>query len=104
MTDQEAKELLENGHTIEQLIECLNDKQEQHDIYVNSGLIMQDFATITKALEKQVAKKANVKDEEIGFSIYCPNCHSHVGCFTEGMNEPEQMKYCSECGQALKEY
>ena len=51
MTEQDAKELLEKGHSVEELIELFSDKQEQHDIYVNSGLVKKDFELIITALK-----------------------------------------------------
>lgn len=60
-----------------------------------------------KALEKQIPKKPIYKEmpysEEVGFNDewYCPTCGAYVGYFTEGMNEPEQMEYCNECGQHI---
>ena len=46
MTDLDAKELLDNGHSLEELVELFSDKQEQHDLYVNSGLVQRDFEHI----------------------------------------------------------
>lgn len=54
MTEKEAKEFLKNGHSIEELIELFSDKQEQHDIYINSGLVYKDFDTIISALKNQL--------------------------------------------------
>lgn len=60
-----------------------------------------------QALEKQEAKKPIHKEkpysEEVGFNyeVICPTCNSYIGYFTEGMNEPEQMEYCNECGQHI---
>lgn len=60
-----------------------------------------------KALDKQTPKKPICKEmpysEDVGFNdeYYCPVCGSFVGYGTEGMNEPEQMEYCNECGQHI---
>lgn len=70
--------------------------------------IMQDEAFILiDALEKQIPKKPIYKEmpysEEVGFNNewYCTTCGAYVGYFSEGMNEPEQMEYCNECGQHI---
>lgn len=60
-----------------------------------------------EAVEKQKAKKPvcvpKPYNEEVGFNDewHCPSCGSYIGYFTEGMNEPEQMEYCNECGQHI---
>lgn len=59
MTEIEAKDLLEKGHSIEELIELLCDKQEQHDIYVNSGFVYPDFEILIKALKTNVIQDVN---------------------------------------------
>lgn len=63
---------------------------------------------VVEALEKRIAKKSVRKEkpysEEVGFNdeYHCPTCGAYVGYFTEGMNEPEQMEYCNECGQHIE--
>ncbi len=60
-----------------------------------------------ESVEKQKAKKPvcvpKPYNEEVGFNDewHCPSCGSYIGYFTEGMNEPEQMEYCNECGQHI---
>nr|DAE27084.1 MAG TPA: zinc-ribbon domain protein [virus sp. ctah610] len=60
-----------------------------------------------EAVGKQNAKKPvcvpKPYNEEVGFNDewHCPSCGSYIGYFTEGMNEPEQMEYCNECGQHI---
>ena len=92
MTIQEAKALSEwfrvrKGKTLK-----LNDK---------------GIDCVIESLGKQIPKKPIRKEmpysEEVGFNDewYCPVCNSYVGYFTEGMSEPEQMKYCNECGQHI---
>lgn len=48
-----AKELFEEGHSLEELIELFSDEQEQHDLYVNSALVYKDFQNIIEILKKQ---------------------------------------------------
>ena len=45
-----VEELLSKGHSLDELIELFSDKQEQHDLYVNSALVYPDFSKIIKAL------------------------------------------------------
>lgn len=56
MGDKNETVLLEHGHSIEELIELFDDPQEQHDLYVNSGLVKPDFEIIKNALQKQLSK------------------------------------------------
>lgn len=58
---EEAKDLLENGHSTEELIELFGDKQEQHDLLVNSGLVMADFKNIIRLLK--IAQAAEERNE-----------------------------------------
>ena len=59
------------------------------------------------AKEKQIPKKPIEKvmpySEEVGFNSewHCPCCDSYIGYFAEGMSEPEQMEYCTNCGQHI---
>lgn len=53
MTDEIAKRLLEEGHSLEELIELFSDEQEQHDLYVNSALVYKDFHNIVEILKKE---------------------------------------------------
>ena len=60
-----------------------------------------------EAVEKQKAKKPVCKpkpyNESVGFNEewFCPSCGAYIGYFYEGMDEPEQMEYCNECGQHI---
>lgn len=60
-----------------------------------------------KAVEKQRPKKPVCKpkpyNESVGFNEewFCPSCGAYIGYFYEGMDEPEQMEYCNECGQHI---
>lgn len=60
-----------------------------------------------EAREKQKPKKPVCKpkpyNESVGFNEewFCPSCGSYIGYFYEGMDEPEQMEYCNECGQHI---
>lgn len=60
-----------------------------------------------EAMEKQIPKKPVCKpkpyNESVGFNEewFCPSCGAYIGYFYEGMDEPEQMEYCNECGQHI---
>ena len=60
-----------------------------------------------EAREKQKPKKPVCKpkpyNESVGFNEewFCPSCGAYIGYFYEGMDEPEQMEYCNECGQHI---
>lgn len=60
-----------------------------------------------EAVEKQIPKKPVCKpkpyNESVGFNEewFCPSCGAYIGYFYEGMDEPEQMEYCNECGQHI---
>lgn len=60
-----------------------------------------------EAVEKQIPKKPVCKpkpyNESVGFNDewFCPSCGAYIGYFYEGMDEPEQMEYCNECGQHI---
>lgn len=48
---KKTRNILVDGHTIDELIEIFKDKRETREIYVNSALVNPDFAQIIKALE-----------------------------------------------------
>ena len=54
-------------------------------------------------MAKKPICKSMPYSEEVGMNDewLCPTCKAYVGYFTEGMNEPEQMEYCNECGQHI---
>lgn len=60
-----------------------------------------------EAVERQIPKKPVCKpkpyNESVGFNEewFCPSCGAYIGYFYEGMDEPEQMEYCNECGQHI---
>ena len=71
------------------------------------GEVDSALTIVKNALDKQTPMKPVCKEmpysEEVGFNDewHCPTCGAYVGYFTEGMNEPEQMEYCNECGQHI---
>lgn len=56
-----------------------------------------------EAVEKQKAKKPMQNQNPYLNELLCPNCGKVVGCFVEGMAQPEQIEYCTECGQHIEE-
>lgn len=96
-TSKEEFERLDNAGA--EVIDCLEKLQQFEAI----GTV-EEFKVLK---EKNVAKKPIEKvlpySEEFGFNSEwkCPTCGAYVCYFTEGMNEPEQMEYCNECGQHI---
>lgn len=54
-----------------------------------------------EAVEKQKAKKPIHQHNPYLSQILCPICGEVVGCVVEGMEHPEQIEYCTECGQHI---
>lgn len=86
-------------YAIEEAIKALKEIQQYRKI----GTVEE----CRKAVEKQKAKKPVCKpkpyNESVGFNEewFCPSCGVYIGYFYEGMDEPEQMEYCNECGQHI---
>ena len=106
MTVNEAIKILEE-HT--QYFIPANDADA---LYTVLDIIQQyrEIGTVEEcleAVEKQEPKKPVCKpkpyNESVGFNEewFCPSCGSYIGYFYEGMDEPEQMEYCNECGQHI---
>lgn len=106
MTIEEAIKILHPDTTFETITEIeyyggFKGKEKAMEA-VNEACVL-----ACEALEKQMPKKPICKEmpysEEVGLNdeLHCPTCGAYVGYFTEGMNEPEQMEYCNECGQHI---
>lgn len=60
-----------------------------------------------EAVDKQISKKPVCKpkpyNKSVGFNEewVCPSCGAYIVYFYEGMDEPEQMEHCNECGQHI---
>lgn len=86
-------------YAIEEAIEALKEIQQYREI----GTVEE----CREAREKQIPKKPVCKpkpyNESVGFNEewFCPYCGTYIGYFYEGMDEPEQMEYCNECGQHI---
>lgn len=84
---------------IQLAIEALKEVQQYREI----GTVEE----CREAREKQIPKKPVYKpkpyNESVGFNEewFCPSCGAYIGYFYEGMDEPEQMEYCNECGQHI---
>lgn len=86
---------------------------EVRDIAISALREIQQYRAIgtveecKEAREKQIPKKPVCKpkpyNESVGFNDewFCPSCGAYIGYFYEGMDEPEQMEYCNECGQHI---
>lgn len=118
MTEQEAINGLEMD--IETFIgdRCCSDAEEEEvrqelEIVKNALEELQQYRALgsveelKEAREKQIAKKPicvpKPYSEEVGINEEwnCPSCGAYVGYFTEAMSEPEQMEYCTKCGQHI---
>ena len=89
------------------------ERKEAFDIAISALKEIQQYREIgtveecRKAMEKQIPKKPVCKpkpyNESVGFNEewFCPSCGAYIGYFYEGMDEPEQMEYCNECGQHI---
>ena len=86
-------------YAIEEAITALKEIQQYREI----GTV----EDCREAVEKQIPKKPVCKpkpyNESVGFNEewFCPSCGVYIGYFYEGMDEPEQMEYCNECGQHI---
>ena len=86
-------------YAIEEAITALKEIQQYREI----GTVEE----CREAVEKQILKKPVCKpkpyNESVGFNEewFCPSCGAYIGYFYEGMDEPEQMEYCNECGQHI---
>lgn len=54
---------------------------------------------IKKALEKQIPQLVANDGMRIPFSYYCPICREEL---SDGGYQDEDVKYCPNCGQALR--
>lgn len=113
ITEKEAIKLLNESYIVD-----YEGNTDRHRINLEKFLIstleeIQQYREIgtveecREAVGKQNAKKPvcvpKPYNEAVGFNDewHCPSCGSYIGYFTEGMNEPEQMEYCNECGQHI---
>ena len=68
----------------------------EHKKYSKALDIIQD------ALEKQIAKKCDMEQDEKDNDCYeCPSCGTFVGYAVDCAEEHYQPNYCSWCGQRL---
>ena len=114
MTENEAIEALRLINTSKvHLFYSREELAEVRDIAISALEEIQQYRKIgtveecREAVEKQEPKKPVCKpkpyNESVGFNEewFCPSCGSYIGYFYEGMDEPEQMEYCNECGQHI---
>ena len=74
---------------------------EELDAYKEIGTVKECREAVEKQKEKKPVCKPKPYNESVGFNEewFCPSCGAYIGYFCEGMDEPEQMEYCNECGQ-----
>ena len=126
MTENEAiKHLQSYAEVVDNMIKYCKDFEPKADItgYLEKKTVFamaisalkevqqyREIGTVEEcreAVEKQKAKKPVCKpkpyNESVGFNEewFCPSCGAYIGYFYEGMDEPEQMEYCNECGQHI---
>lgn len=125
MTPEEAIEILEKKKEYSERIidnflphsrgeiKDANETIEMCDMAISALKEVQQYREIgtveecQEAREKQIPKKPVCKpkpyNESVGFNDewFCPSCGAYIGYFYEGMDEPEQMEYCNECGQHI---
>ena len=73
------------------------------DAYKEIGTVKECREAVKKQEPKKPVCKPKPYNESVGFNEewFCPSCGSYIGYFYEGMDEPEQMEYCNECGQHI---
>lgn len=99
------KEKLYNGiyadrlDCIDYAISALKEVQQYREI----GTVEECREAVEKQIQKKPVCKPKPYNESVGFNEewFCPSCGAYIGYFYEGMDEPEQMEYCNECGQHI---
>ena len=73
------------------------------DAYKEIGTVEECRGAVEKQIPKKPVCKPKPYNESVGFNEewFCPSCGAYIGYFYEGMDEPEQMEYCNECGQHI---
>lgn len=73
------------------------------DTYKEIGTVEECRGAVEKQIPKKPVCKPKPYNESVGFNEewFCPSCGAYIGYFYEGMDEPEQMEYCNECGQHI---
>ena len=73
------------------------------DAYKEIGTVEECRAAVEKQNPVKPVCKPKPYNESVGFNEewFCPSCGAYIGYFYEGMDEPEQMEYCNECGQHI---
>lgn len=73
------------------------------DAYKEIGTVEECREAVEKQKPKKPVCKPKPYNESVGFNEewFCPSCGAYIGYFYEGMDEPEQMEYCNECGQHI---
>ena len=86
-------------YAIEEAIKALKEIQQYREI----GTVEECREVREKQIPKKPVCKPKPYNESVGFNEewFCPSCGAYIGYFYEGMDEPEQMEYCNECGQHI---
>ena len=85
--------------TLQYVISALKEIQKYREI----GTVEECWEAREKQIPKKPVCKPKPYNESVGFNEewFCPSCGVYIGYFYEGMDEPEQMEYCNECGQHI---
>lgn len=86
-------------YAIEETIKALEEIQQYREI----GTVEECRESREKQMPKKPVCRPKPYNESVGFNEewFCPSCGAYIGYFYEGMDEPEQMEYCNECGQHI---
>ena len=111
--ETEEDEFDDDKERAELSLKDYTERKETFDIAISALKEIQQYRAIgtleecREAVEKQIPKKPVCKpkpyNESVGFNEewFCQSCGAYIGYFCEGMDEPEQMEYCNECGQHI---
>ena len=90
---------LEKKTVFAMAISALKEVQQYREI----GIVEECRESREKQMPKKPVCKPKPYNESVGFNEewFCPSCGAYIGYFYEGMDEPEQMEYCNECGQHI---
>lgn len=95
MTNKDAKEYLEDDYKIYERVIGHLEFHKEHSGYPNEE---QALTIAINAIDKQIPKGTTFVREEMGLLVF--KCNS---CGREFFSKTNMTKYCSNCGQRLRE-
>lgn len=105
--DRDLKRQTEHSEHLAEVLKATQNLLEKRERLLKEYCKIGTVEECQEAREKQKPKKPVCKpkpyNESVGFNEewFCPSCGAYIGYFYEGMDEPEQMEYCNECGQHI---